>query len=91
MIDMKLLLIYLVIMNVIGFIMMAVDKYKAKHHAWRINEKSFFLISLIGGSLGTIIGMYTFHHKTKHWYFVYGLPIILLGQVGLWILYLRCL
>ncbi|MBS5369782.1 MAG: DUF1294 domain-containing protein [Longibaculum muris] len=88
---MKLLLIYLVIMNVIGFIMMAVDKYKAKHHAWRINEKSFFLISLIGGSLGTIIGMYTFHHKTKHWYFVYGLPIILLGQVGLWILYLRCL
>lgn len=88
---MKLLLIYLVIMNVIGFIMMAVDKYKAKHHAWRINEKSFFLISLIGGSLGAIIGMYTFHHKTKHWYFVYGLPIILLGQVGLWILYLRCL
>ena len=78
---MKLLLIYLVIMNVIGFIMMAVDKYKAKHHAWRINEKSFFLISLIGGSLGTIMGMYTFHHKTKHWYFVYGLPIILLGQV----------
>ena len=51
---MKLLLIYLVIMNVIGFIMMAVDKYKAKHHAWRINEKSFFLISLIGGSLGTV-------------------------------------
>lgn len=91
MIGMKLLLIYLVIMNVIGFIMMAVDKYKAKHHAWRINEKSFFLISLIGGSLGTIMGMYTFHHKTKHWYFVYGLPIILLGQVGLWILYLRCL
>lgn len=88
---MKLLLIYLVIMNVIGFIMMAVDKYKAKHHAWRINEKSFFLISLIGGSLGTIMGMYTFHHKTKHWYFVYGLPIILLGQVGLWNLYLRCL
>ena len=88
---MKLLLIYLVIMNVIGFIMMAVDKYKAKHHAWRINENSFFLISLIGGSLGTIMGMYTFHHKTKHWYFVYGLPIILLGQVGLWILYLRCL
>ena len=88
---MKLLLIYLVIMNVIGFIMMAVDKYKAKHHAWRINEKSFFLISLIGGSLGTIMGMYTFHHKTKHWNFVYGLPIILLGHVGLWMLYLRCL
>lgn len=88
---MKLLLIYLVIMNVIGFIMMAVDKYKAKHHAWRINEKAFFLISLIGGSVGTIIGMYTFHHKTKHWYFVLGLPIILLGQVGLWILYLGCL
>ncbi|MBS5113564.1 MAG: DUF1294 domain-containing protein [Coprobacillus cateniformis] len=84
---MKLLLIYLVIVNVIGFIIMAVDKHKAKHHTWRINEKSFFLISLIGGSLGTIIGMYTFHHKTKHWYFVLGLPIILLGQVGLWSLY----
>ena len=84
MIGMKLLLIYLVIMNVIGFIMMAVDKYKAKHHAWRINEKAFFLISLIGGSLGTIIGMYTFHHKTKHWYFVIGMPFILIVQLVLY-------
>ena len=87
MIGMKLLIIYLMIMNGIGFIMMGVDKQKAKHHTWRIREKSFFLISLMGGSLGTIVGMYIFHHKTKHWYFVYGLPMILLGQVILWIFY----
>ncbi|MFR7591805.1 MAG: DUF1294 domain-containing protein [Longibaculum sp.] len=86
---MKLLIIYLMIMNGIGFIMMGVDKQKAKHHIWRICEKSFFLISLMGGSLGTIVGMYIFHHKTKHWYFVYGLPMILLGQVLLWIFYRR--
>lgn len=72
---------YLVIMNLIGFAIMGVDKWKAKHHAWRIPENTLFIVAIIGGSLGAIIGMYTFRHKTRHWYFVYGLPAILALQI----------
>ena len=72
----KLLIAYLLIMNIAGIIIMAVDKSKARHHAWRIPEKSLFLVSLLGGSLGTWAGMYIFRHKTKHWYFVIGMPAI---------------
>ena len=73
--------IYLVIMNLVGFVIMGVDKHKAKCGAWRIPEKMLFLISLIGGSLGTWVGMYAFRHKTKHWYFVIGMPLILVLHV----------
>lgn len=69
------------IVNVIGFMIMGVDKYKAKHHSYRISEKMLFGISLIGGSLGTWLGMYIFHHKTKHWYFVLGIPLIAIVQI----------
>lgn len=62
---------------------MYMDKQKAIHNEWRIPEKTLFLIALIGGSLGTTLGMNTFRHKTKHWYFKYGMPLILLVQVGL--------
>ena len=72
----KLLIAYLLIMNIAGIIIMAVDKSKARHHAWRIPEKSLFGVSLLGGSLGTWAGMYIFRHKTKHWYFVIGMPAI---------------
>ena len=72
----KILIVYLLIMNIAGIIIMAVDKSKARHHAWRIPEKSLFLVSLLGGSLGTWAGMYIFRHKTKHWYFVIGMPAI---------------
>ena len=58
------------------------DKHRAKKHAWRIPEKSFFIVSLMGGSIGSWAGMYLFHHKTKHWYFVIGMPLILVIQVG---------
>ena len=64
------LLIYLIVMNLIGLAVMAMDKSKARHHAWRISEKTLFLVSILGGSAGTWAGMYLFHHKTKHWYFV---------------------
>lgn len=74
---------YLCIINIIGFIMMGVDKHKAKVNAWRIPEKSLFLASLIGGSIGTWAGMYVFRHKTKHWYFVIGMPLILILHVAL--------
>ena len=72
----KLLIAYLLIMNIAGIIIMAIDKSKARHHAWRIPEKSLFGVSLLGGSLGTWAGMYIFRHKTKHWYFVIGMPAI---------------
>ncbi len=74
---------YLAVMNVIGFALMGIDKEKARKHAWRIPEKTLFLCSMIGGSLGTWLGMYAFRHKTKHWYFVAGMPLILAVQAGL--------
>jgi uncharacterized membrane protein YsdA (DUF1294 family) len=73
-------------MNIIGLAVMGIDKSKAKRHAWRIPEKVLFLISLLGGSIGTWAGMYIFRHKTKHWYFVVGMPLILALQIVIWIL-----
>ncbi len=76
-------LIYFGIMNLLGLIVMGVDKWKAKHNVWRIPEKTLFLVSILGGSVGTWAGMYLFRHKTKHWYFVVGMPLILVVQVVL--------
>lgn len=77
----KLFLFYVALMNFIGFMVMRADKEKAKKHEWRIPEKTLFSISLLGGSLGTWIGMYVFHHKTKKWLFRIGIPVIFLGQI----------
>ena len=74
---------YFAVMNLIGFAIMGIDKRKAVKKLWRIPEYTFFVVALIGGSIGTIIGMHLFHHKTRHWYFAYGLPVILLLQVAL--------
>lgn len=76
-------LIYFAVMNILGLVVMGVDKWKAKHNAWRIPEKTLFLVSILGGSIGTWAGMYLFRHKTKHWYFVVGMPAILAVQVFL--------
>lgn len=76
-----LLLYYLIAINIIGFSIMGIDKRKAIHSKWRIPEANLFMVSLIGGSIGTWSGMYFFHHKTKHWYFVIGMPCILLVQI----------
>lgn len=73
--------IYLAIVNIIGFIVMGIDKKRARKKAWRIPEATLFLIAIIGGTIGSIIGMYTFHHKTRRWYFVYGMPAILLLHI----------
>ena len=78
---MKIFLIYLLLMNIAGFAAMGIDKCKAKAHAWRIPEKTLFGLSLLGGSAGTWAGMYAFRHKTKHWYFVVGMPAILILQI----------
>ncbi len=73
--------LYLAVMNLTGFAMMGIDKRKAVKRLWRIPESTLFVIAIIGGSVGSIIGMRVFHHKTKHWYFVLGMPLILILQV----------
>ena len=75
------LTLYVVIMNIIGFGIMGIDKWKAKKGFWRIPESTLFIIAVIGGSIGSILGMHTFLHKTRHWYFVYGMPAIFLIQL----------
>ena len=82
---MKYILIYLGIINLIGFFSMFLDKQKAKRGKWRIPEKTLFLLAVIGGSLGTTLGMHMFRHKTKHWYFKFGMPFILIVQIILMI------
>lgn len=77
----KILILYLLIVNAIGFILMLVDKIKAKKNLWRIPEATLFLVAVIGGSIGSILGMYTFRHKTKHIKFTVGMPLILAVQV----------
>jgi uncharacterized membrane protein YsdA (DUF1294 family) len=79
--------LYLLLMNIIGLVVFGIDKSKAKRKAWRIPEKGLFLVSLLGGSIGTWAGMYIFRHKTRHWYFVVGMPAILILQiaVGIWV------
>lgn len=80
---MKLFAIYLVVMNVLGVAVMWSDKRRARLHRWRIPEKVLFGVSLLGGSAGTWAGMYLSRHKTKHWYFVVGMPLILVCQAAL--------
>lgn len=75
--------LYLLAINIITFLTYGVDKIRAKRGAWRIPEKTLLLLPILGGSVGAIAGMNVFHHKTKHWYFKYGLPLILLAQVAL--------
>jgi uncharacterized membrane protein YsdA (DUF1294 family) len=77
----SLLILYFVIINLISFIVMGLDKHKAQKRQWRIPESTLFVLALIGGSIGSILGMRIFHHKTRHWYFVYGMPAILIVQI----------
>ena len=77
------LFLYLAVINIIGFALMGIDKKRAIRGAWRISESSLFLSALLGGSIGCILGMKLFRHKTKHWYFKYGMPTILLAQIAL--------
>ena len=81
----KVILVYLLIVNIAGLLIMGIDKQRAIKGAWRIPEKTLFLFSLIGGSIGTWAGMYIFHHKTKHWYFVIGMPAILIIQIVIFV------
>ena len=73
--------IYLIIINLIGFYVMWSDKRKAKKGRWRIPENTLFLITLLGGGIGTIVGMYTFRHKTQKIQFVIGFPVITILEI----------
>lgn len=85
---MTILGIYLMVINLIGFFIMGMDKKRAIRGAWRISEASLFSVALIGGALGCTLGMHFFHHKTKHWYFRFGMPAIFVVQVSFGILIL---
>ena len=85
----KMILLYLLIVNALGFLLMLVDKRKAQKNLWRIPEATLFLMAAIGGSIGSLAGMYKFRHKTKHWQFVIGMPAILIAQIVLVFLLLR--
>lgn len=74
---------YLFLINLAGLASMGIDKRKAVRHQWRIPEATLFIIALLGGSLGSVIGMQIFRHKTRHWYFVWGMPIIFFVQLAL--------
>ncbi len=77
------LLVWLAVINLLTFIVYGADKRRARKGKWRVPEKTLFLLPLLGGSVGALLGMRVFHHKTKHWYFVWGIPAILLAQIAL--------
>lgn len=79
----QILCIYLLAVNVLLFALMGIDKWKAKRGAWRIPEKTLFLTAALGGSIGGILGMKLFRHKTKHNSFKFSFPAILIAQLAL--------
>lgn len=93
---MKYFLLWVLCASLLDFVLMGVDKWKARHDRWRVPERAFFCVALLGGTPGALLGMWTFRHKTRHWYFRYGLPALLLVQLalGTWIVVrvfdLRC-
>ena len=79
----KIICAWLLLWSLVAFIAMGADKRKAKTGKWRVPEATLFLFALLGGGLGATLGMHLFRHKTKHWYFRWGLPLILLVQLAL--------
>lgn len=85
----RLILLYLLIVNAIAFILMLADKRMAQNNLWRIPEATLLMSAAIGGSIGSLAGMYTFRHKTKHLKFTLGVPAILIGQIVIVFLLIR--
>jgi len=79
----KTFLLYLLLANVVNFCLFAWDKQRARRGAWRVQERTLFVWAILGGALGGLLGMYVFHHKTRHPKFKWGFPLIILLQVGL--------
>ncbi|MBQ9166870.1 MAG: DUF1294 domain-containing protein [Oscillospiraceae bacterium] len=80
---MKFILIYLLLINAAGFLLMLIDKQKARKNKWRIPEATLMTVAALGGSIGSLIGVYSVRHKTKHLKFTAGIPIILVIQIML--------
>ena len=78
---METLLYYLIAINIVTFLVYGIDKWKAKHNSWRISEATLLILAVIGGSIGALLGMKVWHHKTQHNKFKYGLPLILIIQI----------
>ena len=85
MIGIKNIVLYFFIINVLGFLAMGLDKWKAKKGSWRIPEDSLFMFTILGGGIGTIAGIYTFRHKTKKAKFTVGMPVIVVLEILLFI------
>ena len=84
------LLYYLIVITIVTFLVYGIDKWKAKQGSWRISEATLLILAAIGGSIGALLGMRVWHHKTMHKKFKYGLPLILLVQIALIYLILDC-
>ena len=85
------MLCYIILfINVVTFLVYGIDKWKAKQGSWRISEATLLILAVIGGSIGALLGMRVWHHKTMHKKFKYGLPLILLVQIALIYLILDC-
>ncbi|QGH21741.1 DUF1294 domain-containing protein [Clostridium butyricum] len=77
----KIIFLYLIVINICGFLIMFIDKIRAVHKEWRIPEKTLMFVSLIGGSIGMFAGMHIFRHKTKHIKFTLGVPFIFIIEL----------
>ena len=86
----KWVLAWVLVLSLADFLLMGVDKRRARRGAWRVPEKTFFLVAVLGGSPGAILGMRLFHRKTRHWYFKWGLPATLIAQLalGIWLFWI---
>jgi uncharacterized membrane protein YsdA (DUF1294 family) len=80
---MNVLIYYLIVINAVTFTVYGIDKWKAKQSKWRISEATLMILAINGGSIGALLGMKVWHHKTMHKKFKYGLPLILLAQITL--------
>ena len=85
----KILFGYILVMSIVAFCVCGADKFAAQRQKSRVPEKVLFLLSALGGSVGMYLGMFTFRHKTKHWYFVVGIPAIILVQAALILYFIR--
>ena len=77
------LLYYLIVINILTFAVYGIDKWKARQGSWRISEATLLMLAVIGGTIGALLGMQVWRHKTMHLKFKYGLPLILLAQIAL--------
>lgn len=82
---MKFFILYLLCINVVSFVVYAIDKQKAIKHKWRISEAALLTLAAIGGSVGALLGMYLMHHKTRHVKFSVGVPVIFVLQAAIFV------